>query len=192
MSPFKNNIQFTKLSDDIYLIENFLNKAECDLYTFIADDTFKKDGYQEDLSGTLLSYRVPEFKILAEKIEEIIDPKYSIRKTAVINKMQLGFGMGEHKDSHDFIDIIEKSKLKDPLGEYDIKDNPVFGSVVYLNEFGGGEIYYPELNIEYKPNPGDLIIHSADILHGVKPVSRGYRYAYSNYLSIPIAIPKNL
>jgi hypothetical protein len=66
-----------------------------------------------------------------------------------------------------------------------------YGIVVYFNEFEGGEIYYPNQDIEYKPNPGDLIIHSAEehCLHGVRPVKSDIRYSMSGHIYNMIKVP---
>jgi len=53
-----------------------------------------------------------------------------------------------------------------------------WGLVVYLNdEYDGGEIYYPNRNIEHKPVKNSLVIHSAgvDYTHGVRAVKNGTR-----------------
>jgi hypothetical protein len=54
-----------------------------------------------------------------------------------------------------------------------------YGFVLYLNDdYTGGEIYYPKLNIEYKPKVGDLVIHpgSEEYSHGVRDIVSGERY----------------
>ena len=42
----------------------------------------------------------------------------------------------------------------------------------------GGEICYPEYNIEHKPKAGDLVIHGCETIHAVKKVKHGKRYAH--------------
>jgi hypothetical protein len=54
------------------------------------------------------------------------------------------------------------------------------GIVIYLNnDFEGGEIYYPNQNISYKPMPKSMIIHPAteEYTHGVNEVVGNTRYA---------------
>jgi hypothetical protein len=60
----------------------------------------------------------------------------------------------------------------------------VYATVAYFNKFEGGEIYYPNQNITYKPNIGDLIIHGADenCSHGVKVVLSEKRYSYAAHI----------
>lgn len=58
--------------------------------------------------------------------------------------------------------------------------------VLYLNtQISGGEIYFPKLNIEIKPEAGDLVIfecRSNESLHGVKLVEQN-RYAIPIWLT---------
>lgn len=60
------------------------------------------------------------------------------------------------------------------------------GSVMYLNDdYDGGEIFYPNLDIEVTPEAGMLAIHRADIVytHGVKQVTNGVRHTVSTFLT---------
>lgn len=59
----------------------------------------------------------------------------------------------------------------------------IFGIVLYLNDnYEGGEIHYPELDITYKPKAGDLVVHYAGLSHGVLPVSGGTRYIFTSFV----------
>ncbi len=60
------------------------------------------------------------------------------------------------------------------------------GGVIYLNDdFEGGEIFYPKLNIEIKPEPGMMVIHPAGLeyLHGIKKVTEGIRHTISVFFT---------
>jgi hypothetical protein len=59
-----------------------------------------------------------------------------------------------------------------------------FGCIYYLNDdYEGGEIYFPNQNIELKPKPNTLIFFpgTLEFLHGVKPVTNGVRYTLSSF-----------
>ena len=59
--------------------------------------------------------------------------------------------------------------------------------VIYFNNnYEGGEICYPEYNIEYQPMPGDILLHPPGIIHGVKKVKSGIRYTHQNVLDVTI------
>lgn len=70
------------------------------------------------------------------------------------------------------------------VDNYDGPDiDNIFGVVLYLNDnYTGGEIHYPDLDIEYKPKAGDLVVHYAGLLHGVKPVFGGTRYIFTSFV----------
>jgi hypothetical protein len=60
------------------------------------------------------------------------------------------------------------------------------GGVIYLNDdFEGGEIFYPKLDLEIRPNPGMMVIHPAGLeyLHGVKKVTEGIRHTISVFFT---------
>ncbi len=75
-----------------------------------------------------------------------------------------GKGMGVHSDIMD--DNCKDCELS---------------AVFYLNEeYSGGQIYFPKLNVEIKPITGSVVFYPAHLLefdHGVRPISTGYRYA---------------
>jgi hypothetical protein len=66
------------------------------------------------------------------------------------------------------------------------------GGVIYLNDdFEGGEIFYPKLNIEIKPEPGMMVIHPAGLeyLHGIKKVTEGIRHTISVFFTYQSTAP---
>lgn len=63
-------------------------------------------------------------------------------------------------------------------------DHRVFGSIIYLNaDYSGGHTYYPNFNIEVKPEVGKLAIHPGDPehLHGVTTIIGGVRYTIASF-----------
>jgi hypothetical protein len=70
-------------------------------------------------------------------------------------------------------------------------DSISYGLVYYLNDdYVGGEIFYPELNLEIKPEANSLVIHPATLeyRHGVRDVVSGDRYTTTMfaYAKLPI------
>lgn len=46
-----------------------------------------------------------------------------------------------------------------------------YSCIIYLNDdYSGGEIFFPELDIKFKPTAGDIVIFSSDLLHQVLKV----------------------
>lgn len=194
MHPFKKNVKYQQLGEDIYLIENFLNPQEAELFKKHIDKDFADRGIFMVMGGAEISNPILKIEEIRTKLVDIINPEYGLGKSTAVNRMNIGKSWGEHADCHDFVELRKKSKLKDPLDEYDVVNDTKFGLVVYFNEFGGGEIYYPRQNIQYHPKPGDLVVHSSEenCFHGVKEVTEGYRYSYSGFLSVPMTVPRNL
>lgn len=68
-----------------------------------------------------------------------------------------------------------------PFPTYDLN------SLIYYNDdFTGGELYYPQHDLEIKPEPGLGVAHPGDInyLHGVKKVISGERYTTPSFYTI--------
>lgn len=59
-----------------------------------------------------------------------------------------------------------------------------FGSIIYLNnDYSGGHTYYPQYDIEIKPEPGTLAVHPGDPdhLHGVTKIEDDIRYTIASF-----------
>jgi hypothetical protein len=113
-----------------------------------------------------------ESVFLAEYLQ---DPRSQHRFVQMnnIHRFLEGDGMSEHSD-----------RGPSTHGNGDISH----GFVLYLNdEYSGGEIYYPNLNIEIKSLAGSLVVHPSDVLHthGVRKVSRGSRYTMTMFAKDP-------
>jgi hypothetical protein len=77
---------------------------------------------------------------------------------------------GLHRDDVD---------LSSPTGRCDC----TYGIIMYLNEdFTGGKLVYPELDIEYTPKRGVLLVHRAGELHGVTEITSGMRYSMTAFM----------
>lgn len=52
-------------------------------------------------------------------------------------------------------------------------------TLIYINsDYEGGEIYFPDYDIEIKPGPGDLLTFpdNPNFIHGVRQITSGIRY----------------
>jgi len=59
-----------------------------------------------------------------------------------------------------------------------------FGCVYYLNDdYDGGELYFPNFDIEVKPQANMVIFFPGDVLHlhGVRNVSKGVRHTIASF-----------
>jgi hypothetical protein len=190
---FDQDSRFTKLGNDIYVYKNFLSQEEIkpiidkingniDLWSHCDP----KNPQQRN------SIQINETMFINEKLKTLIDNKYFIKDHSTVVRLKNGDEWGLHSDNHDYLHVRELSKNLKANEEFELVDNNIWGVVIYFNNFKGGEIFYPEQNIEYKPMPGDLVIHSSDehCIHGVRPVLSDFRYSYSNAIYETIKIPK--
>jgi hypothetical protein len=132
-----------------------------------------------------------------EQISELIGPIWVVHPSAAIIKTTpKDTGMFVHSDSpgKGACHLLSQTDTSKTCCELD------YGVVAYFGDFEGGEIFYPDINtdgtvknawelvnntecFEYKPEKGDVVIHSAfdPYSHGTRPVTSGIRYAYSNF-----------
>lgn len=177
---------FKVLGTDILVYENFINESELLLVESIINE-FGSDLWRTEK----YSHSFEAFNFIEEKIKGLLKDAYSIKDHSSIVKLHEGDVWGLHSDNHEFLDVRKLSlELKDDE-EFELVDNNVFGIVVYLNSFEGGELEYPEQGVIYKPKAGDLVIHSSEdyCKHRVLEVKSSVRYSHSNAVYEKIKIP---
>lgn len=192
--PFKDMTNVKILGDSIYLYENFLSKKE------ILKINKKLNKVKENKWNVMwdVNWKVPSISPktklthkIAKRLKKITDG-YIVHGNEVFSRLTIGIGWPEHSDNSEFQEIRKSSenlKVGDP---YKFVHNTQYGVVVYINDnYEGGEIYYVNQNVIYKPKAGDLIIHSSEekCKHGVKEVISGARYAWSSNLGKLIKVP---
>lgn len=174
------------LGEKIFLYKNFLSAEEIFEYNLIINSLSEKDWSPADWSldpeVNLMFYSKPIKKILdlREKISNLLPKELFLGEGDFFIKLLKNATWGEHSDGENYEDVINFFN-EDPDKELVEMSAPVYGLIVYFNEFDGGEIYYPRQKIEYKPDAGDLIIHSAgkECSHEVKAVKSKSRYSFS-------------
>ena len=162
-----NSQKYFNLDKHIYVIENFLEQSMLD--ELIEQTTSELDWNL--LEGPFVSNRVCLVKnteisnLIQNSVSDLFWGQYDVYDGDTIVRQSPGDQMHVHCDNPWLDNVLSESSV--PENAFNI-----WGSVLYLNEFEGGEIYYPRLNIQYKPKPGDLIIHPTISLyeHGTKPV----------------------
>lgn len=184
-----------KIGEDIYVYKNFLTIEEQEYFTQKAIKTPSFSWNNPDPNKNWMQYSNPDsdLELIRKKISTLIlDDGLFLGPSTSFTKMIVGGTWGEHSDEHDFLETIKKSKLYKEGDPYDLKQDPVWGIVVYFNSFTGGQIYYPLQGIEYKPIKGELLIHSSrnHCRHGVKEVISGTRITHSNNMYKMIKVPQ--
>lgn len=174
-----------KIGNEIYVYKNFLSKdilEQCKLEIESAPESSWIDGAQFN-KATLRTLSANFMRKILKKIQdEVVPYGLFLEDTPSVNQIKLGLGMEEHSD-----DCPHCKKIKNPsmeISDHEAKRCVLYGIVVYLSEFTGGEIYYPNQEVIFAPEPGDMIIHatSVECKHGVKPVLSGNRFVVSPYI----------
>jgi predicted nucleic acid-binding Zn finger protein len=185
---------FIEVGKEIYIYENFLSADELIYYNSIIDAVVGANKWEKYHDGTLFENKVTqpiqEIDAIRDKMIDLLGNEYNLGKSLSVNRMMVGDTWKIHADNHDFIERREKAK-RYVEGPFELVQNNLYGTVLYFNEFDGGELFYPDQCIVYKPKPGNLLIHSAEefCTHGVARVNSGHRYSYSNFLSKDMKIP---
>jgi hypothetical protein len=114
-----------------------------------------------------------EISKIGNMVHNYISEEYSPKKFYPANsrenqiaKFEAGFGMHEHFD------------VNRPLD---------YATLVYLNDdYIGGEIYFPEIDISIKPKAGDLVCFpdNEEYVHGVRPITSGSRYTLPRWFTL--------
>lgn len=152
--------------DKIKILDNFIDPYDCDFAIGFYNDLRDRKKFMdlEDGRWLLVNPKLDEVKYLVNKyvakISQIYETTFYPREIFV-SFYRTSSELEPHID-------FEHPKLKDSLG-----------MMLYFNEdFEGGEVYFPELDYQYKPVKGTAFIFPCnEYLHGVKAITKGYRYA---------------
>ena len=135
-----------------YFMDIIMNATDKDWPSQV-DNEFKKNDTQH--SGKVLFLNKQRDSIVEQIDERITDlfinPK-RINQISAIQRYKENTGMGLHKD-----DLYDSTVL--------------YGLIIYLNDdYEGGEICYPSLDLKIKPKAKSIIIHPAGLAHEVLAV----------------------
>ena len=157
-------------------IDGFLSKEECEMfYNYIVNNSLDdpKDNFRY----------VP---INAENINEM-DPSGKLQETiGFVEKFFLDSYTiyGELEYNRMFGNIMlpgsflmpHKDEDPNPDGDYDGKKRSFVCSILLNNDYEGGELYFPELGVGGKPEPGGLTLFPGFYTeHEVKEIISGQR-----------------
>jgi hypothetical protein len=183
MLNFSDNPNIEKLhEEEIWVYRNFLSKEEIsEIYRLcksLEEDSWHAEGGSDntiEFYNGRTSRRISELLPVKEKITSIVQG-YNVTPGETFVRMFPTDTMHEHEDSCG----DEGTPERDDNNTCAITR---YGCVVYINDdFEGGELYYPHLNMSYTPSAGDLVIHGSRITHGVAEVKSGIRYVYPTFL----------
>jgi hypothetical protein len=173
-----------KVEENIWVIKNFASKEILDEYKNYIESIEEKTWWEKNKNwwvGKFISVD-QDSKIfstsskLIQKITSIVNDDVYLGVFGSIHRLTPGQGMFVHTDNP-----TEKRPLYDEnkkeLGVTDGYNNYcILAMVLYLNDFNGGNLYFPTLGVEYHGNAGDLVIFPGtgkQYDHGVKVLEEG-------------------
>jgi hypothetical protein len=159
MSFNKNN--FIPINENAFVLHNFLSEEEADL---LFKKAFNSSFTENDHPAQQIAY-IPD-KYVHEKISSILDNKIFCSNLGIFNTKP-GMSWEEHTD----LDYHTKPRYK-----------KLYGGIIYLNDFLGGDLFYSESNTIYHPLKGDIVLHNANTKHGVSKLLSDYRYTINFYI----------
>ena len=178
---------------DYIIIDNFLTNKEIEDFKLVLEEKYsKKKGTFGDnvrLDKKNRYEYTPKFEDLIfvdEKLEKLRNKIYNNFGffTCYREKWKVGIYEGseegfytEHRDNQCRISHRRVSSIC-------MLSNP--------EEYEGGELHFPELNKKFKLDKGTLIIFNSNLLHGVKPITKGIRYVMLSFLyDVKLSSKKN-
>lgn len=163
---------------DIILLKEFSTKEEANLlYEYFSsmyyaaekkDDSIKRLDLKDESIKIMKELEQKYINTATEILDFVVEPKFSTLQNYVY--WEPGKRMLPHYDN---------------LGG-DHSAPVMYGCVYYLNDnFEGGELWYPNQDVEYTPVAGDMIIHpgSREYSHGVREVISGLRISAGSFIT---------
>lgn len=181
---------FGQSSDMILKVPNIVSSEEIDL---ILNTARKENVWIKNLNDALWNNRITDYDILQneyiktyrllltiqQRVKKEIEKFYKV-KAVTIGRSLARWTVGDSQSPHADKESIDGTE-KVYNGQYDI------GCVVYLNNnYSGGELYFPQHDIEFKPEVGTAYAFPGDryFLHGVREITEGVRYTIPIFWTI--------
>jgi predicted 2-oxoglutarate/Fe(II)-dependent dioxygenase YbiX len=167
---------------NVVIIENFISIKECKIIVDSIDDKISwqsntMQGIPDKVSNNL--HEKPEaFKILKNAMDRLQ------------NEIEMHFGrpLEENFPGVRRWDVGDYQPLhadgEDPEGHPNEAFIVDYGAVIYLNDdYEGGEIYFPDQGIDFKPNAGTVVFFPSNTMyiHGVREITKGIRYTTPSF-----------
>ena len=161
-----------KIDNKVFVYHNFLSE---DMIKEIIDRAIDKDYITLEFSDIHVtnSINIDHDKILFNHCNLLLKPSKNILIDGfTFVHVQKGNSWGLHEDSQSYANFEEKGKI-------------YYAGVIYLNDFEGGAVVYPNINKKYKAKKGDLLLHDAFEMHYVEEVESDKRYTVTLYIWEP-------
>jgi hypothetical protein len=177
-----NSGYFGQSSDNIVHVKNFVDKVTISkLYEFSKNiknftqmqgnetwdnRVYGPESFQNDSNQLYTKVNDVYAKRLKKEIEKVFGFLLEDRNPSIVI-----WRPGDFQPPH--ADKEQPDGSPNPFPFYDLS------SLIYINDdYKGGEIYFPQHDIEIKPSAGDAVFFPGDrfYLHGVKELKEGLRF----------------
>ena len=198
---FYDNKNIIKYADKIFLYKKFLSENEINIINNkcknFSNLDWEYENQEVDWYKNKTGPNMIELLPIWKKMSDLLYPEYVIHPMLSLLMIKPGDkGMFVHADSPGR-DMEEELTQLDMWQTCCIID---YGIITYMGDFKGGEVFYPNIDkngnpqeedynncLEVSVTPGDLIIHGSchPYEHGVREVTSGKRYAFTNFMLKP-------
>lgn len=161
-----------KIHDGVYVFHNVFDDDQCLKTMSKSASSDKHDTYEIKKLNMEVQILTEGVNMETEKqiLNNLLKPgKDVLYSDLCITHVQYNKCWGPHEDSMKSRDFNKEGRL-------------FYAGVLYLNDFDGGDIIYPDIDIKYKGKKGDLIIHDCNLWHFVNRVHTKDRYAMTFYI----------
>lgn len=173
-----------KIDENIWIVRDFISKEDRQTYIDYAENLDEEEWWKKNRNWWVGKFIVidessplkPLAQKISDKLESYLQEDVYLGAFGSLHRLTEGQGMFIHTDNPTEVrDLHDEHGEK--IGETSGHNNYcILAMVVYLNEFNGGELYFPELNIDYKASPGDLVLFPGtgkEYDHGVRTLLAG-------------------
>ncbi len=123
--------------------------------------------------------------IIETSARSFIDPFFRVQVRDWERVQVLHYGVGGHYIPHVDAETLYKDESGLELWEKTLDRD--LSIVLFLNDdFEGGELDFPVLDLSIKPGAGTLVCFPSDhhFVHGVRPVTAGHRYTAVTWMRV--------
>jgi len=156
-----------ELYTGIYEVEGLISESDLAILSDYVRGVDESVWFEKNSHGLFVEINQENVKQVfdsyIETLESMFDGK-TILSISRISRIPQGKKMDGHTDN-----------LSEP--------RCIRGVVLYLNDdFSGGELFYRDIGVTYKPRAGSVIVHDAGYFHEVLPVTEGTRYMATTFV----------
>jgi hypothetical protein len=198
----ENSFQIEEITDDVLLVKDFFSKEDLDKVFDIINTTPNEEWFVE-YHGNLKNFCMQKFG--RDDVDNLVaEGKFEITQ----NWQDKNLNISNHSFQKDFFnrlndlvqnvdDTIELSgfatiqRMQEGVElkahtDQDTDPSIRYAAILYLNnDYVDGELFFPNNGLEFKPDPGSMLIFpgTAEYNHGVKHVGPGpIRYVLVGFI----------